>query len=134
MIVHLSRRHLIAIGLGAAMAPAFSRRAAAEGATIKTNTMAEFGEPFYQPNFDHWLYANPNAPKGGRTILADEYRDSFDSLNPYILQGEWPSSIGLIYDNLMNGSDDELSSAYPLLAESTEYPEDKSWLIFNMRT
>src|SRR5262245_7061762 len=132
MIVYLSRRHLIATGLGALVAPPlFCRRSAAEGTTIKTNAMAEFGEPLYKADIDHWPYANPAAPKDGKLVLADF--GSFDSLNPYILQGDWPSSIGLIGDGLTVGSDDELSTAYPLVADSWEYAEDKSWILFNLR-
>lgn len=130
----VSRRHFLAVSAGTVgLSPIAFRRAVADVAATKTQAMVEFGEPLYKPDFDHWLYANPDAPKGGRIVVTDPGRDSFDSLNPYILQGEWPSSIGLIYDNLMSGSDDELSSAYPLIAESAEYPDDKSWLIFNMR-
>ena len=58
----------------------------------------------------------------------------FDSLNPIILKGEWPSNIGLISDGLMVGSADELASAYGVIAESVEYPEDKSWIIFSLRS
>ena len=58
---------------------------------------------------------------------------SFDSLNTYILRGQSPAGIGVIGDSLMTGSGDELSSAYGLIAESAEYPEDKSWIIFNLR-
>ena len=57
----------------------------------------------------------------------------FDSLNTYILRGQWPAGIGVIGDSLMTGSVDELSSAYGLIAESAEYPDDKSWIIFNLR-
>jgi microcin C transport system substrate-binding protein len=130
--VHFSRRHLLAAGLGSVVAPpCLFRRAAAEEATIKTNATAEFGEPLYKGGIEHWPYANPDAPKGGKIVLADF--GSFDSLNPYILQGDWPSSIGLIGDGLTIGSDDELSTAYPLVAESWEYAEDKSWILFNLR-
>src|SRR5262249_30181348 len=132
MIWLLSRRRFLASSLAtAAVAPMAIRRAAAED-TTKTEAMAEFGEPLYKPGFDHWLYANPDAPKGGRIVLADF--GSFDSLNPYVLQGDFPSSIGLIGDGLMIGSDDELSSesGYPLVALSAEYPDDKSWIIFNL--
>ncbi|WP_158043573.1 extracellular solute-binding protein [Skermanella pratensis] len=97
----------------------------------RTWAMAEFGEPLYGPDMRHWPYANPDAPKGGSIVLGAF--GSFDSLNTYILRGSWPSGIGLISDSLMTGSGDELSSAYGLIAETAEYPEDKSWIIFNLR-
>lgn len=127
-----SRRRFLVSSFGVAFLPSLvSRRAIAQQTTIKTNAMAEFGEPLYKGGFEYWPYANPDAPKGGKIVLADF--GSFDSLNPYILQGDWPSSIGFIADGLTIGSDDELSTAYPLIAESFEYPEDKSWIVFNLR-
>ena len=103
----------------------------AEQKVTRTWAMAEFGEPLYGPDMRHWPYANPEAPKGGSVVLGAF--GSFDSLNTYILRGQWPAGIGLIGDSLMTGSGDELSSAYGLIAESAEYPEDKSWIIFNLR-
>lgn len=97
----------------------------------KTWSIAEFGEPLYDESMTHWPYVNPDAPKGGSLVLGAF--GSFDSLNTYILKGSFPRSIGAVGDSLMIGSADELASAYGLLAESVEFPEDKSWIIFNMR-
>lgn len=109
--------------------PAWAQEA--EQKITRTWSMAEFGEPLYGPDMPHWPYANPDAPKGGSVVLGAF--GSFDSLNTYILRGQWPAGIGLISDNLMTGSGDELSSAYGLIAENAEYPEDKSWIVFNLR-
>jgi microcin C transport system substrate-binding protein len=113
--------------------PAAAQEAVQEAGQKVTRTwaMTEFGEPLYGPDMRHWPYANPDAPKGGSVVLGAF--GSFDSLNPYILRGQWPQGIGLIEDSLMTGSGDELSSAYGLIAASAEYPEDKSWIIFNLR-
>jgi len=97
----------------------------------KTWALAEFGEPLYKDGIEHWPYVNPDAPKGGTVVMSAF--GSFDSLNSYILKGEYPRSIGLINDSLMAGSADELASAYGLIAETAEYPADKSWVIFNLR-
>ncbi|OED39866.1 hypothetical protein AB833_13345 [Chromatiales bacterium (ex Bugula neritina AB1)] len=97
----------------------------------KTWALAEFGEPLYQDGIEHFPYADPEAPKGGSIVLGAF--GSYDSLNSYILKGEWPRSIGLIGDSLMSSSDDELSSAYASIAEFAEYPEDKSWIKFTLR-
>ncbi len=105
--------------------------AMAEEVTTVTWSMAEFGEPLYDDTLTHWPYANPDAPKGG-SIVAGAF-GSFDSLNSYILKGEYPRSLGLVSDTLMIGSADELASAYGLIAETVEFPDDKSWIIFNMR-
>jgi microcin C transport system substrate-binding protein len=103
----------------------------AEQKFTRTWAMAEFGEPLYGSDMRHWPYANPDAPKGGSVVLG--VFGGFDSLNTYILRGQLPAGIGLIADGLMTGSGDELSSAYGLIAESAEYPDDKSWIVFNLR-
>ena len=96
-----------------------------------THAVSQFGPPLYGPDFEHFDYVNPDAPKGGATVLGAF--GTFDSLNWIPLQGTWPEGIGLIYDSLMTGSADELTSAYGLIAETAEYPEDLSWVIFNIR-
>lgn len=98
--------------------------------TITATSMAEFGSPLYPEDTAFFPYVNPDAPKGGKIVLGDF--GTFDSLNPYILKGNYPRSIGLTQDSLMSGSGDELFAAYPLIAESIEYPQDKSWIIFNL--
>lgn len=102
----------------------------ADGVT-KTWAIAEFGVPKYRDDFQGWPYANPDAPKGGRVVLGGY--GSFDSLNFLILRGSWPAGIGLIGDSLMAESGDELGAVYGLVAETVEYPADKSWIIFNLR-
>ena len=108
----------------------FSQASVAQDVT-KSWALAEFGEPLYQAGIEHWPYVNPDAPKGGSVVLGAF--GSFDSLNTYILKGTAPRSIGLIRDTLMVNSADELASAYGVIAETAEYPEDKSWIIFNLR-
>lgn len=104
---------------------------AQDSKTTITWSMAEFGEPLYDESMTHWPYVNPEAPVGGSIVLGAF--GSFDSLNSYILKGEYPRSLGLVSDSLMVGSADELASAYGLIAATVEYPEDKSWIIFNLR-
>ncbi|WP_430879026.1 extracellular solute-binding protein [Granulosicoccus sp. 3-233] len=101
------------------------------GDITRSWSMAEFGEPLYDESMTHWPYANPEAPAGGNIVLGAF--GSFDSLNSYILKGEFPRSLGLASDTLMVGSGDELASAYGLLASSVEYPADKSWILFTLR-
>src|SRR5690606_31261186 len=52
-------------------------------------------EPKYPANFQHFDYANPDAPKGG--TLRQAGFGSFDSLNPFINKGVAADDIGLIY-------------------------------------
>ncbi len=93
--------------------------------------LAMHGDLKYPPNFSHFDYTKPNAPKGGNVRLSGV--GSFDSLNPYILKGRKASSLGLVFDTLTYSSDDEPFSSYGLVAESMEVPEDRSWVIFNLR-
>lgn len=98
---------------------------------IKATSMAEFGTPLYTDDIKHFPYVDPNAPKGGKIVLGGFGK--FDNLNPYILKGITPSGLGLTSDSLMTGSGDELLAVYGSIAESVEYPEDKSWIIFTIR-
>ena len=75
-------------------------------------------------DFPHFPYVNPDAPKGGRIDYA--VPGSFDSLNPFIVQGD--ASRGLfdqnygnnVFETLMARSRDEAFSLYPLLAQSID--------------
>ncbi len=121
------------LGTAALLAPlaaAAQSGDAEEQRVTKTWAFAEFGEPLYDDSMEHWPYVNPDAPIGGTVTISDF--GSFDSFNPYILKGEFPSSIGLLYDSLMVGSGDELASYYGQIATSVEYPEDVSWAIFTL--
>ncbi len=114
-------------------AAAFAAAGATEGdaGVTKAWAISEFGEPMFGPDMPHWPYANPDAPKGGSVVLGAF--GSFDSLNTMIERGNWPVGIGLTMDGLTVGSGDELTSAYGLIAETIEHPEDKSWIAFNLR-
>ena len=96
--------------------------------------ISAFGALKYPADFDHFDYVNPDAPKGGfisfRGALASS---TFDSLNPFILAGEPAQGFERIYDTLLARAWDEPDAAYGLLAETIEYPENRSWVIFNLR-
>jgi microcin C transport system substrate-binding protein len=103
----------------------------AEGGVTTTHALAEFSAPKYASSFTHFDYVDPKAPKGGAVVTAEP--GSFDSLNSIILRGQVPRGIGLIGDSLFTGSGDELDVVYGLLAETADYPADKSWVVFNLR-
>ena len=108
--------------------------AASEGAIIGSHGISAFGELKYPADFKHFDYVNPDAPKGGTmSFRGTGASQTFDSLNNFILKGEPAQGLGLIYDTLLAGSDDEPDSSYGLVAASLEYPEDRSWVIFNLR-
>jgi microcin C transport system substrate-binding protein len=85
----------------------------------------------YGPDFTHFAYANPRAPKGGEMRLASI--GTFDSLNPFILRGTPPSGLSMLFDTLTVQSLDEPFSEYGLVAESIQVPEDRSWVAFRLR-
>ena len=89
-----------------------------------------FGELKYPPDFQHFSYVNPEAPKGGRVRLYGI--GSFDSLNPYTFNGE---SIGVAAqdDPLFTPSLDEASTEYGLVAEAAAHAEDFSWVTYRLR-
>jgi microcin C transport system substrate-binding protein len=92
---------------------------------------ALLGDLKYPPDFRHYDYVNPNAPKGGRLRLAAT--GSFDSFNPFIIKGEVEGSIGLIVEALTDSSDDEAGAGYGLIAEGVAQPDDQSWVSFRLR-
>ena len=106
---------------------AFSFSAVAE----PRHGLAMHGETKYGPDFKHFDYVNPNAPKGGDVKLATT--GSFDSFNGFIIKGEAAAGIGGIYDTLLVSSADEAFTEYGLLAETVETPQDRSWVQFVLR-
>ncbi len=94
--------------------------------------IAMHGEPFHGPDFEHFSYANPDAPKGGDLKLAAI--GSFDSLNPLIIKGVSAGGIrDYVFESLMARAYDEPFSLYGLLAETVETPDDRSWVEFRVR-
>ena len=85
----------------------------------------------YGPDFEHFDYVNPKAPKGGQLRMAAV--GTFDSLNPFILKGVAARGSFLIYSRLSSQSLDEPMSQYGQLARSLEMPADRSWVTFHLR-
>jgi microcin C transport system substrate-binding protein len=93
--------------------------------------LAMHGDLKYSKNAKHFEYVTPRAPKGGSVKFKSS---NFDSLNPYILKGiPCAHVLGRVYATLMKRSMDEPFSVYGWIAESMEVPEDRSWVIFNLR-
>src|SRR4051794_32348618 len=65
-----------------------------------------FGDLKYPPDFKHFDYVDPSAPKGGRLRLA--VVGSFDSLNPYIIKGEAAAGLTYPIETLTARSMDEI--------------------------
>ncbi|MBX2806285.1 MAG: extracellular solute-binding protein [Hyphomicrobiales bacterium] len=90
------------------------------------------GKLKYPPDFKHFSYVNPDAPKGGRLTMAE--LGTFDSLNPMVINGTAVWAVrSFIYETLLSRAFDEPFSLYGLLAESVTVPEDRSWVSFTLR-
>lgn len=125
-----TRKSLFAfLTLLTAMLSAISHSQAAE----PRHGIAMHGEPAYPPGFSHFDYVNPEAPKGGMLRLA-VVANGYDSFNPFVIRGVAAAGVSsYLYDTLTVSSDDEPFSAYGLIAESIETPEDRSYVVFNLR-
>jgi microcin C transport system substrate-binding protein len=98
---------------------------------VVTFGMSLYGEFKYQPDFSHFDYADPNAPKGGTMKLATI--GTFDTLNPFVIKGVRAAGIGQIFDTLMTRSEDEPATDYPLIAESADLAPDRMSVLFTLR-
>ena len=86
------------------------------------------GQPELSGGMTHFPYANPDAPKGG--VLRQAAIGTFDTINPFSLQGKAAQGLNLIYDRLMIQSWDEPFTLYPLIAEKVIVPDDRSSITF----
>ncbi|MAU41029.1 MAG: hypothetical protein CMF31_05340 [Kordiimonas sp.] len=106
--------------------------AAIRDGVVRSHGVTILGQLKYPPDFRHFDYVNPQAPKGGTLRLSEQ--GSYDSLHPFILKGVSANGLGqLVYETLTVAADDEPSAQYGLIAETIEYPRDKSWVIFTLR-
>ena len=83
----------------------------------------------YAESFNHFDYANPEAPKGGMIKLSEI--GSFSSLEPFSLR-KCGINVNLLYDQLFVSPRDDPLTAYPLIAESATIADDHSFVVFNL--
>lgn len=117
------------VAILAAGVVALGSAAPAQAEVRTAHAIAMHGEPKYGPDFAHFDYVNPEAPRGGTLRLA--VSGTFDSFNPYIIRGN--PAAGFSAETLLVSSADEPFTEYGLLAETVQWPEDRSWVIFNLR-
>lgn len=121
---------LVATGALIAALAAFALPVRAE-TVIKSHGISTFGDLALPADFTHLPYVNPDAPKGGE--MSQWAPGSFDSFNPYAIAGNPAALASIFYESILSGTADDVSAAYCLLCETMEYPEDRSWVIFNLR-
>ncbi len=128
------RRFLaVALAMGMALAGVQVRADAVQTG----HGLSAFGDLKYAPDFEHFDYVNPDAPKGGSlTTVSTAATGTFDSLNGYITKGDSAAGVSgdenLIFDSLMTGAADEPDAVYGLVAKHAEFIPGK-WVTFQMR-
>jgi ABC-type oligopeptide transport system substrate-binding subunit len=89
------------------------------------------GAPKHGPDYTHFDWVDPNAPKGGR--VRRWAMGTFDSLNQFPSKAHAAIGLRLIYDTLLMQSPDEAGASYGLIAEWVTYPEDYSSATVQLR-
>jgi len=122
---------------GATAAPAPGAGAPADGVAYTgrwVHAFASYGAPKYGPDFAHFEYVNPNAPKGGTVRLRfPDRRSSFDKYNPWTTRGNAPAGILIwMVESLCHLAQDEPSTMYGLLAESLNVAPDFGSVTFRL--
>lgn len=103
----------------------------AQDAVITSHGISTFGELQLSADFGHLPYVNPEAPKGGEISIWAF--GGFDSMNPYSVKGRAAGLSSAPYESILVGTADEIGASYCLLCSTLEYPQDRSWVIFNLR-
>jgi microcin C transport system substrate-binding protein len=133
----LTRRDTLALGAGA-LAAAVAPPVAAQEA--ERHGMSAFGDLKYPPDFHHFDYVDPNAPKGGAFSQVGPSRIynqnflTFNSLNSYILKGDGAQGMELTFASLMASAADEPDAMYGLAARAVQISADGLSYRFLMRS
>ncbi|HHX91819.1 MAG TPA: ABC transporter substrate-binding protein, partial [Paracoccus sp.] len=110
-----------------------------EGGIITAHGYSFYGDLSYPPDFTHFSYVNPDAPRGGEISMWAP--GTFDSMNPYSRRGRAGRFSWSLYETLLETSGpfgdsapaDVYGEYYGLLAHTVEYPASKEWVVFHMR-
>src|SRR5262249_1681741 len=103
------------LGVILALAAALGAGAGAGEPSPQHHALSLLGAPKFGPDFTHFDWVNPDAPKGGR--VRGWAMGTFDSLNPFPVKGNAAVGLPLIYERLMVQSPDEAGTSYGLIAE-----------------
>src|SRR5258708_4032816 len=134
----LTRRKTLLLG-AAAFASSLARNAEAAQDSERHGVSA-FGDLKYPPDFKHFDYVNPNAPKGGvfsqvgATRIFNQNLLTFNSLNSFILKGDGALGMELTFASLMARAEDEPDALYGLAARAVRISSDGLTCRFLMRS
>jgi microcin C transport system substrate-binding protein len=121
-----SRRTLLKL---ASLAPLMRVTPAWSQDKVFAHALSVYNDIKYKPDFAHFDYVNPAAPKGGK--LRQWALGSFDSLNPFTIKGD-PAAVSVV-ETLLTRSLDEPFTEYGLIAEGVYHPEDISSATYRLR-
>ena len=128
-----TRRRILKLTAGALSGVAAARvglSGARADAAIESHGLSAFGDLAYPPDFEHFSYVDPNAPKGGifSQIGPDQIYNqnflTFNSLNTFILKGDAAQGMELTFATLMVRSGDEPDAMYGLAAAKVRRSAD----------
>lgn len=135
------RRLLLAAGGASTLGWRHAMAATAAPADAETFTgrwvhaFAAYGPPKYGPDFKHFEYVEPDAPKRGVLRLRNpDRRTSFDKYNPWTVRGNAPAGVLIwMVEGLAHMSQDEPMTMYGLLAEAMLVEPDYSAISLRIR-
>ncbi len=119
-------------GLGIAALGLSALAAFAQGDELTiSHGFTNFGELKYPADFEHLDYVNPDAPKGGE--ISTWSQGNFDSFNQYAREGV-PAALNTIgSESILASFADDPYGAYCFMCTTLEYPDDLSFVTFNLR-
>ncbi|SMR81860.1 microcin C transport system substrate-binding protein [Aliiroseovarius halocynthiae] len=123
---------ILTLGLGLATGAVLALTPfAAKADTTISHGYSNFGELKYGPDFTHLDYVNPDAPKGGEISIWAQ--GAFDSFNQFTRKGRTAANATIGYERILVSTADDPYGMYCFLCTTMEYPDDLSWVIFNLR-
>jgi microcin C transport system substrate-binding protein len=123
-----TRRETLLLG-AAALVSSLAQNVEA-GHDTERHGISAFGDLKYPPDFKHFDYVNPNAPKGGvfshtgATRAFNQNFLTFNSLNSFILKGDGAQGMELTFASLMARAEDEPDALYGLAARAVQISPD----------
>lgn len=136
----IARRDFLAATACAIAVPLLPRPVFAQSpADTPLHGLSAFGDLKYPPDFAHFDYVNPDAPKGGTfnfsppNWIYNQNTLTFNTLNTFVAKGDAPPRMELCHDALMIRALDEPDAVYGLLAKSVTMSEDRNQFDFALR-
>jgi microcin C transport system substrate-binding protein len=125
----------LALVLAAALGAAAPADALERGKPV--HALAMYGQPKHGPDFTHFDFVNPAAPKGGTLRL--QGLGGFDTFNSFIIKGtpalglSYLGDAGFFVEGLTMAGLDEPFTQYCLICETMELAADGSWIEYSLR-